>query len=86
MRAIIVWWSSDKTYKNSITNHLYLLTSAEGYNRNQNATYLANAEKVHLACTGYYHQLRITNSLFFIDMDLVYVFFYMSQISIDGLG
>ncbi|KZP26488.1 glycoside hydrolase family 76 protein [Athelia psychrophila] len=40
-----VWWSSDKNYKNSITNHLYLYTSAEGFNRNSNQTYLDNAEK-----------------------------------------
>ncbi|KAF7980326.1 hypothetical protein HWV62_38741 [Athelia sp. TMB] len=40
-----VWWSSAKTYKNSITNHLYLYTSAQGYLRTGNATYLANAQK-----------------------------------------
>ncbi|EGO00273.1 glycoside hydrolase family 76 protein [Serpula lacrymans var. lacrymans S7.3] len=40
-----VWWSSAQNYKNAITNQLFLLTSAEGYNRNQNQTYLDNANK-----------------------------------------
>ncbi|KIJ61760.1 glycoside hydrolase family 76 protein [Hydnomerulius pinastri MD-312] len=40
-----VWWSTAHTYKNSITNELFLLTSAEGYLRNGNNTYLDFAEK-----------------------------------------
>ncbi|EPQ57054.1 Six-hairpin glycosidase [Gloeophyllum trabeum ATCC 11539] len=40
-----VWWSSAKTYKNAITNELFLLTSAMGYLRSQNQTYLDNANK-----------------------------------------
>ena len=42
----LVWWSSDKTYKNAITNELFLYTSAVGYLRTQNQTYLDNAKKV----------------------------------------
>jgi hypothetical protein len=41
-----VWWSSKKTYKNAITNELFLYTSAVGYLRTQNQTYLDNAKKV----------------------------------------
>lgn len=41
-----VWWSTAHTYKNAITNELFLLTSANGYLRNRNPTYLANAQKV----------------------------------------
>ncbi|EPQ57053.1 Six-hairpin glycosidase [Gloeophyllum trabeum ATCC 11539] len=40
-----VWWSTKHDYKNSITNELFLLTSAYGYLRNQNQTYLDNANK-----------------------------------------
>ncbi|KAG9024232.1 hydrolase 76 protein [Tulasnella sp. JGI-2019a] len=40
-----VWWSTAKTYKNSITNELFLYTSADGYLRTGQATYLANAQK-----------------------------------------
>jgi len=40
-----VWWSSEKTYKNAITNQLFLLTSAVGYLRTRNETYLTNANK-----------------------------------------
>ncbi|TFY76309.1 hypothetical protein EWM64_g7701 [Hericium alpestre] len=39
-----LWWSSDHTYKNAITNELFLLTSAEGYLRNGNQDYLKNAQ------------------------------------------
>jgi len=38
-----VWWSAAKTYKNAITNHLYLYTSAVGYLRGYGDTYLQNA-------------------------------------------
>ncbi|KAN0090859.1 glycoside hydrolase [Tylopilus felleus] len=42
-----VWWSSAHTYKNAITNELFLLTSAQAYTRtgNKNETYLQNALK-----------------------------------------
>jgi len=40
-----VWWSTAHTYKNAITNELFLLISANGYLRNRNPTYLANAQK-----------------------------------------
>ncbi|KAJ8597481.1 glycoside hydrolase family 76 protein [Rhizopogon salebrosus TDB-379] len=40
-----VWWSTDHTYKNAITNELFLLTSAAGYLRTRNETYLDNANK-----------------------------------------
>lgn len=44
----LVWWSSAHTYKNAITNELFLLTSAQAYTRtgNKNETYLQNALKV----------------------------------------
>jgi hypothetical protein len=41
-----VWWSTAHTYKNAITNELFLLTSAAGYLRTKNETYLENANKV----------------------------------------
>jgi len=41
-----VWWSSANTYKNAITNELFLLTSASGYLRNNDQMYLDNAKKV----------------------------------------
>ena len=41
-----VWWSSAHTYKNAITNQLFLHTSANLYNRFGDSTYLANAQKV----------------------------------------
>jgi len=40
-----VWWSTAHTYKNAITNELYLLLSASGYLRNGNTNYLNNAKK-----------------------------------------
>ncbi|KAI0065524.1 glycoside hydrolase family 76 protein [Artomyces pyxidatus] len=40
-----VWWSTKHTYKNSITNELFLLTSAEGYLRTKEQSYLDNANK-----------------------------------------
>lgn len=40
-----LWWSNAHDYKNAITNQLYLLTSAFGYLRNGNETYLENAKK-----------------------------------------
>lgn len=43
---LLVWWSSARTYKNAITNELFLLTSAEAYLRTRNGTYLENALKV----------------------------------------
>ena len=41
-----VWWSSAHTYKNAITNQLFLHTSANMYNRFGDSTYLANAQQV----------------------------------------
>ncbi|KAI1783554.1 glycoside hydrolase family 76 protein [Ganoderma leucocontextum] len=40
-----VWWSSAHTYKNAITNQLFLQTSANLYNRFGDATYLSNAQE-----------------------------------------
>ncbi|KAF5354746.1 hypothetical protein D9756_005252 [Leucocoprinus leucothites] len=40
-----VWWSTAHTYKNAITNELFLLTSANGYLRFRNSSYLVNAQK-----------------------------------------
>ncbi|KAJ3887867.1 glycoside hydrolase family 76 protein [Lentinula edodes] len=41
-----VWWTVDHTYKNAITNELFLTLSAQGYLRFKNETYLENARKV----------------------------------------
>ncbi|KAJ4492004.1 glycoside hydrolase family 76 protein, partial [Lentinula edodes] len=41
-----VWWTVDHTYKNAITNELFLTLSAQGYLRFKNETYLENAKKV----------------------------------------
>ncbi|KAG6862254.1 hypothetical protein C0995_002185 [Termitomyces sp. Mi166 len=41
-----VWWSTAHTYKNAITNELFLLLSAEGYLRGGGQTYLNNALKL----------------------------------------
>ena len=41
----IVWWSSAHTYKNAITNELFLYTSARGYQLTGDATFLTNAKK-----------------------------------------
>ena len=54
-----VWWSSDKTYKNTITNELFVLTSAEGYIRNGNKTYLDNAQKVSTLFLHYPNHIKI---------------------------
>jgi hypothetical protein len=40
-----VWWSTDHTYKNAITNELFLYTSASGYLRGFGQKYLDNAKK-----------------------------------------
>ncbi|KIJ38399.1 glycoside hydrolase family 76 protein, partial [Sphaerobolus stellatus SS14] len=40
-----VWWSGARDYKNAVTNELYILTSANGYLRTGNQTYLDNAIK-----------------------------------------
>ncbi|KAJ3786559.1 glycoside hydrolase family 76 protein [Lentinula aff. detonsa] len=40
-----VWWTVDHTYKNAITNELFLTLSAQGYLRFKNDTYLENAKK-----------------------------------------
>ncbi|EIM86910.1 Six-hairpin glycosidase [Stereum hirsutum FP-91666 SS1] len=41
-----LWWDTTHGYKNAITNHLYVRTSAQGYLRTGNDTYLENALKV----------------------------------------
>ncbi|KAH7875347.1 Six-hairpin glycosidase [Lentinula edodes] len=41
-----VWWSTAHTYKNAITNQLFLYVSADGYLRGGGQTYLDNANKV----------------------------------------
>jgi predicted alpha-1,6-mannanase (GH76 family) len=38
-----IWWSGAHDYKNAIVNQLYILTSANGYLRTGNQTYLDNA-------------------------------------------
>ena len=43
-----VWWSGARDYKNAITNHLFLFTSAEFYRRKKDQRYLDNAKKVGL--------------------------------------
>ena len=40
-----MWWSSAHTYKNAITNELFLHVSAAMYNRFGGSQYLANAQK-----------------------------------------
>jgi predicted alpha-1,6-mannanase (GH76 family) len=40
-----VWWSGARDYKNAIVNELFILTSANGYLRTGNQTYLDNAKK-----------------------------------------
>jgi len=41
-----VWWSKAHTYKNAITNELFLYTSAAGYLRGQGDQYKTNANNV----------------------------------------
>lgn len=45
-----VWWSSAKTYKNAVTNQLFLLTSANGYQRYGDSALLDNAKKTWAWC------------------------------------
>ncbi|KAI0311743.1 glycoside hydrolase, partial [Amylostereum chailletii] len=40
-----VWWNTDHKYKNAITNELFLLTSAVGYQLTRQQSYLDNANK-----------------------------------------
>lgn len=42
----IVWWSKAHTYKNAITNQLWLYVSASGFNRFHDQRFLDNANKV----------------------------------------
>ncbi|EJD52539.1 glycoside hydrolase family 76 protein [Auricularia subglabra TFB-10046 SS5] len=41
-----MWWSKAHTYKNAITNELFLYVSASGYNRFKEQMFLDNANKV----------------------------------------
>ena len=45
MLSPIVWWSGAHTYKNAITNELFLHVSAALYNRFGGSEYLTNAQK-----------------------------------------
>ena len=66
--SLSVWWSSAHTYKNAITNELFLLTSAEAYIRTRNEIYYQNALKVgrfphvHDVCRPLY-TIRNTNGV-----------------------
>jgi len=40
-----VWWTTGHTYKNAITNELFLYTSARGYQLTGNDKFLQNAQK-----------------------------------------
>ena len=46
LTGLSVWWSGAHTYKNAITNELFLFTSASAYLRFGGNDYLANAIKV----------------------------------------
>jgi len=41
-----VWWSTAHTYKNAVTNELFLLLSASGYLRTGSSAFLSNAQLV----------------------------------------
>ncbi len=41
-----VWWSTAHTYKNAVTNELFLYISAQGFLRGFGQNYLDNANKV----------------------------------------
>lgn len=56
-----VWWSTAHTYKNAVTNELFLLTSAQAYTRFGGDQYLTNAQNVREATLGY---LSILSSCF----------------------
>ena len=53
----LVWWSGDHTYKNAVTNELFLYLSANGYNRFGGQTYLDNAKKVRRICLSLFPQV-----------------------------
>ncbi|KAG1766937.1 glycoside hydrolase family 76 protein [Suillus occidentalis] len=63
-----VWWSTEHTYKNAITNELFLLTSAAGYLRTKNEAYLENANKPVFAVIA--SGMRGPNGLFNDGLDL----------------
>jgi hypothetical protein len=50
---LAVWWTTDHTYKNAITNELFLLTSSRGFQLTGDQKFMDNARKVlkHLLST-----------------------------------
>ncbi|CDO77566.1 Glycoside Hydrolase Family 76 protein [Trametes cinnabarina] len=52
-----VWWSSAHTYKNAITNELFLYTSASAYLRFGDQKYLTNAQKACSTPLAYWFSL-----------------------------
>ena len=58
-----VWWSTAHTYKNAITNELFLFVSAAGYNRFKQQSYLDNANKVGHQYYSYFKRLLLTQTL-----------------------
>ena len=46
-----MWWSSKHDYKNAVTNELFLMLSASGFNRFGDTRYLDNAKKVSIVTT-----------------------------------
>ena len=58
-----VWWSSAHTYKNAITNELFLHLSAALYNRFGGNEYLTNAKKVRITHSEL-KKRNLTRSLF----------------------
>ncbi|KAG8994282.1 hydrolase 76 protein [Tulasnella sp. JGI-2019a] len=73
-----VWWSTAHTYKNAITNELFLLTSASGYLRTGEASYLANAQKVRIPVT--WDSETSADSHTVVGMDLAYVVIYFPNL------
>ena len=53
-----VFWDQSHVFKNSETNMLYLYSSAVGYLRTGNQTYLQNAKKVSRGVVRFYEPRR----------------------------